>query len=139
MRMRVSGGLAGPAVIIAVALPALEMLGIYLVSRQIGWGWTLAWLVADVWLGLRLIRSPQGDLAARLRQTMERGEHPLGEIWASGRRLLAGVLLIVPGPGSDLLALLLLLWPARRQPLPPPSATPPGEARIIEGEFRREE
>jgi len=124
--------------IIALAVPALEMVGIYQIAQRIGWGWTLLWLIAAIWAGVALIRAQHSDLPARLKQAIARGETPFGEIWASGRRLLAGVLLILPGAGSDLLAILLLLWPTARTPVPLVPARP-DEAEVIEGEFRREE
>ena len=138
MSMRVAGGVAWLAAIIAVAVPVLEMVGIYQIAQRVGWGPTLLWLIGAAWGGVALIRAQHSDLPARLKQALARGEAPFGEIWASGRRLLAGVLLILPGAGSDLLAMLLLLWPTRRTPAPP---TPPrrGESEVIEGEFRREE
>jgi UPF0716 protein FxsA len=143
--MRFAGGIAWLAVIIAVAIPALEIVGIYQIAQRIGWGLTLLWLIAAIWAGATLIRAQQGDLPARLSRAFARGEAPFAEIWASGRRLLAGVLLILPGAGSDLLALLLLLWPTARAPARQPPAEGPsatarrGEADIIEGEFRRED
>ena len=140
MRVRVAGGAAWLVAIIAVAIPALEMVGIYQISLWIGWGWTLLWLISAIWAGVALIRAQHSDLPARLKQAVARGEAPFGEIWAGGRRLLAGVLLILPGAGSDLLALLLLLWPTSRSALPDPAARPPGgEREVIEGEFRRED
>jgi UPF0716 protein FxsA len=91
----------------------------------------------------------------RLQQAMAQGHPPFGLLWASGRRFLAGVLLIIPGPMSDFIALILLLWPrpklAPLGPLGPDradSARPQGAARtksgeasgdVIEGEFRRED
>lgn len=145
MSMRVRGGVAWLALIIAVAVPALEMVGIYQIAQRIGWGWTLAWLITAIWAGVALIRAQHSDLPARLKQAMAQGESPFGPIWASGRRLLAGVLLILPGAGSDLLALLLFLWPSpRTAPARPASSMPPapsarGEPDIIEGEYRRED
>jgi len=144
MSMRVTGGAAWLALIIAIAIPALEIVGIYQIAQKIGWGWTLLWLISAIWIGATLIRAQHSDLPARLKQAMERGENPFGEVWASGRRLLAGILLILPGAGSDLLALLLLIWPTARAPSgmppsPPPPNAPPGEGDVIEGEFRRED
>lgn len=140
MSIRVTGGVAWLALIIAVAIPALEIVGIYQIAQTIGWGWTLVWLISAIWIGATLIRAQHGDLPARVKQALERGEAPFGEIWAGGRRLLAGVLLILPGAGSDVLALLLLLWPTARTPAPtPPPTARPGEPEVIEGEFRRED
>ena len=140
MRLAMMGAVPWLVAIIAVAIPALEMVGIYQISLWIGWGWTLLWLISAIWAGVALIRAQHSDLPARLKQAVARGEAPFGEIWAGGRRLLAGVLLILPGAGSDLLALLLLLWPTSRSALPDPAVRPPGgEREVIEGEFRRED
>ena len=140
MTMRVAGGAAWLAVIIAVAIPALEMVGIYQIAQRIGWGWTLLWLIAALWAGVSLIRAQHSDLPARLSRALARGENPFGALWASGRRLLAGILLILPGAGSDLLALLLWLWPPARTPAPvPPPTAARGETEVIEGEFRRDD
>lgn len=138
-------GLSG---IIAVAIPALEIVGIYLVGSRIGLGLTLLWLVAAMLLGAAVIREEQASFMPRLQQAMAQGQAPFALLWASGRRFLAGVLLIVPGPFSDVVALLLLLWP---RPKLAPSAREPDEpmqperprrdanGEVIEGEFRRED
>jgi len=142
----------GFAGIIAVAIPALEIVGIYLVGSRIGLGWTLLWLVAAVIYGGMVIRQEQASFMPRLQQAMAQGQPPFALIWASGRRFLAGVLLIVPGPFSDFIALILLLWPQPKlapvAPVQPdsfrPDANPPGarggvKGDVIEGEFRRED
>lgn len=135
MKVHLAGNAIWLAAIIAIAIPALEMVGIYQIAQRIGWGYTLLWLFAAAWTGVTLIRTQHSDLPARVMQAISRGETPLGEIWASGRRLMAGVFLILPGAGSDLLALLLLMWPTARRSMPR-SAPHDG---IIEGEFRRED
>ncbi len=145
----------GFAGIIAVAIPALEIVGIYLVGSRIGLGWTLIWLVAAVIGGGMVINQERASFMPRLQQAMAQGHPPFGLLWASGRRFLAGVLLIVPGPFSDSIALILLLWP--RPKLAPLGASAPdqtesgrpqgpsraksGEAggEVIEGEYRRED
>lgn len=61
-----------------------------------------------------------------------------GMVFDSGRRMLAAVLLLLPGMVSDLFALFLLLVPNRSLPLPlatSPSAMP----KTVDGEFRRVE
>lgn len=124
--------------IIAVAFLALEMLGIVLVGREIGVLATLFWLFAAVIAGSWVIRHAGAGFMARLARGLHQQQAPFGLIWATGRRFMAGVLLILPGPVSDFMALILLLWPS-----PPAGPTPRprnvGEDGIIEGEFRREQ
>jgi UPF0716 protein FxsA len=65
------------------------------------------------------------------------GQHPLQSLKASGLRFLAGLLLILPGAASDLLALVLLAWAGfRPPPHRPPGGGPAGD-EVIEGEYRR--
>jgi UPF0716 protein FxsA len=138
----------GFAGIIAVAIPALEIVGIYQIGSNIGLGWTLFWLLAAMLAGGAVIRQEQALFMPRLQQALQQGQAPFALLWASGRRFLAGVLLIIPGPFSDFIAVLLLLWPRPKlAPLPPdredpsrPQATPRGSGGdVIEGEFRRED
>ncbi len=116
--------------IIAVAFLALEIVGIYLIGKQVGGLATAIWLLLDGLLGVLVIRRAGADFPALLR------EAPLGLIWATGRRFLGGALLILPGPFSDLIALPLLLWPS---PPTPPTRRTAAHDDVIEGEFRREE
>jgi len=138
-------GLSG---IIAVAVPALEIVGIYLVGSRIGLGLTLLWLVAAMLLGAAVIREEQASFMPRLQQAMAQGQAPFALLWASGRRFLAGVLLILPGPFSDVVALLLLLWPRPKlapvaqepvEPMQPERPRRSANGEVIEGEFRRED
>lgn len=139
----------GFAGIIAVAIPALEIVGIYLVGSRIGFWPTLLWLLAAVIVGGYVIGQERATFMPRLQQMLAQGQPPFALLWASGRRFLAGVLLILPGPFSDLIALPLLLWPSPKL-MPPPAAEAGGAARsetkprgvpgdVIEGEFRRED
>ncbi|MCU0841580.1 MAG: FxsA family protein [Thiobacillaceae bacterium] len=124
-------------VIIALGVPALELVGIYLIWREIG-AWTLIWLAGAALLGIWLLRQEHVAFVPRIAQAVLDGHTPFAVLFASLRRVMAGLLLIFPGAGSDLLAVLLLLWPGRRPPEspPPPRARPP-QGEVIDGEFRR--
>lgn len=124
-------------VIIALGLPALELVGIYLIWQQLG-VWTLVWLVTAALVGIRLLRREHLDFMPRLAQSVMGGHTPLSVMLVSLRRVLAALLLVFPGIGSDFLALILLLWPGGRPPRRPPPrpSTRQGET-VIEGEYRR--
>jgi len=133
-------GIAG---IIAVAILALEIVGMALVGGQIGFLATLLWLVADLFLGSWLIRNTGVGFMPELMQSAQTGRDPLSALWRTGRRFLAGLLLIFPGFFSDLIALVLLLS-SGLPPAPgqrPPAGSPAGrrDDGVIEGEFRRED
>lgn len=123
--------------IIALAFPVLEIVGIYRVWQMAGF-WTLAWLALAGVLGIALIAAERVAFLPRLAEAMLTGRHPLELLFASGQRFLAGVLFILPGAISDIVALFLLLR-AGWSPPPPRPGRPagPGEAEVIEGEFRR--
>jgi UPF0716 protein FxsA len=137
--------------IIAVALPALEMVGIYQIGSRIGLAWTLVWLIGSALAGIAVIRTAHEEFVPRLSQAVALGQAPFSALWVSGRRFLAGVLLILPGIISDVLALILLLWPV--PDLPPADAAAQGargpqagmgrpgpgnerEGDVIEGEYK---
>ena len=116
---------------ILLGFPLLEFWVALLLAQKIGW-WLLPWLIGAVIVGITLIREQQFTLLGRVMRAAQQGGDPFQAIFASGRILLAGLLLIFPGVVSDGLALLLLVWP--RSQLPP--AAP---SNVIEGEFRRED
>jgi UPF0716 protein FxsA len=138
-----------------LSFPVLEAIGIFWVASVIG-GWVLLWLLLAAVAGVMLIRVERVVWGARLMFSMQSGENPLASLFASGRILLAGGLLVFPGFISDAIALVLLLIPGtwdRRaaDPLRPanddmasPASAPRWEAgasstpKTIEGEFKRE-
>ena len=123
-------------VILALMFPLLEALGIFWVAQRIGW-WAIVWLAAAGLAGLLLIRIERTAWSLRVLSTLRAGT-PLGaSLFASGRVLIAGVLLVFPGFISDIIAVLLLIWPGTRlrRPAPIPRAA---NEEILEGEFRRE-
>ena len=123
--------------IIALGLPALELVGIYLIWQRIG-AWTLVWLAGAAFVGIWLLRREHLDFLPRLAQAALHGHTPFAVLFSTARRVLAAVLFIFPGAGSDLLAVLLLLWPSGRPPRQPPPRTesaPPDV--VIEGEYTR--
>jgi len=117
--------------VILLGFPIIELWVAVLVAQKIGW-WLLLWFIVSAVLGINLIREQQFAVFGRVSGAFQRGEDPLPAVFATGRKMIAGLLLIFPGVVSDVLALLLLLWPGGRgKPLPP--------SDIIEGEYRREE
>lgn len=134
-----------------MAFPLLELYGIVRVWGLMG-AWTLAWLLLAVLAGAALIAVERVAFLPGVAASVLAGDSPLTALKTSGLRFLAGILLILPGVMSDVLAVLLLLWAGLRPipaPVPPPGPRPqpgagPGprtNARtgddVIEGEYRR--
>lgn len=122
--------------IIAVGLPALELVSLYPLWQRIG-AWTLAWLVLAAAAGIWLLRREHRAFLSELMQAMAYGHTPLGVLLASFRRIIAALLLIFPGIFSDGLALVLLAWPGGRPPWPRRQGLRPAADDVIEGEYRR--
>ncbi len=126
----------GWIVLLLLSFPVLEAIGIFWVADAIG-GWVLLWLLLAAVAGVMLIRVERLAWGARLLFSVQSGAHPLAALFASGRMLLAGGLLVFPGFISDAIALVLLLMPGtwgrrRADPLRPANDD------ILEGEFKRE-
>jgi UPF0716 protein FxsA len=134
-----NGFLARSWPIIALAFPVLEIIGIVLLWERIGF-WTLLWLLLAALAGAALIALERMAFLPGLAASLLNGGHPFVALKASGLRFLAGLLFIFPGPVSDVLALILLLWSGFRPAGPAPARRPPGRAAnddVIEGDWRR--
>lgn len=123
-------------VILMLGFPVLEAYVLFKLAGHFGW-WVLAWLVAAAVLGLALIRLERVVWGTRMILHLQAGRSPFSALFASGRMFLAGGLLIFPGVISDVMAIVLLLFPGtwRRPRGPMPKAA---NDDVIEGEFRRE-
>ncbi|MBT9538686.1 FxsA family protein [Thiobacillus sp.] len=124
-------------VLLLLSFPVLEAIGIFWAARYIG-GWVLLWLLLAAVAGVMLIRVERVAWGARLLFSVQSGANPLASLFASGRILLAGGLLVFPGFISDVLALVLMLMPGSwgKRKLDPMR---PANDDILEGEFRREQ
>ncbi len=117
-----------------LGFPVLEAWVLFRLGELIGM-WVLVWLVAAAVLGLFLIRFEKLAWALRVANQLRQQRSPVTALLTSARTLVAGVLLIFPGVVSDLLALIVLVWPLPKGRPPQPGST----QGIIEGEFRRED
>lgn len=137
-----------------IALVGLPILEIYLLIKlfgALGFVLTLALLLGAAGLGMSLLRSQGLTTWLKVQNALARGELPAHEMLESGLVALGGLLLVLPGFASDILALICLI-PATRKPLAlyllqhvtilqpgaPAGAAPEGP-KTIEGEFRRED
>lgn len=99
-------------VVLAILL-AFPVADVWLTLRVANWSGIPAWLFlgGSFVVGLLLLRSERIAFRARTVAAL-RGDHALMPgLLDSGRKVLAGFLLVLPGVVSDVVALLLLLFP----------------------------
>ncbi len=120
--------------IIVLSFPALEIYTLLIAYHFIGW-WVLVLLVLSALVGMTLIAEERIAFFARMVMSLQKGGSPFRALVQSGRTMIAGVLLIFPGLLSDVLALLVLLFPLRWFGRPSRSS---GQEDVIEGEFSRD-
>lgn len=142
-----------PFFLVFLALTALEILILIQVGSWLGALPTIGLVILAAAAGMLLLRWQGFSMARRIRETLLRGEWPANEMMAGTLVMIAGILLILPGFLSDILALLLLLPWLRRtlighlpggRDADTGHGPGSGQARhqrppyVIEGEFRRE-
>lgn len=148
--------------VLVIALPVLEVLLLVWVGRTIGWGWTIALLLAGLGLGLALMRVAgvaafqavagpirdrqpyvEIDPATGAAQTVHPSGQPSAEeiqrtatsLRESGLLFVSGLLFAIPGFLTDVLAAVLALPFVRRwaaRRLPEPE--PRSAPTVIRGE-----
>lgn len=98
--------------VVLVAIVA-ELASIAIVSDLVGWLATMALLAGAVMLGMTVLAGRGVAIMGRAAAAMQGGE-PVGPVVVDGALVaLAGVLFIVPGFVTDVVALLLLVPPVR--------------------------
>lgn len=143
--------------LIALILLAFPIAEIWLlIELADAYGWLLlAYLVGIGYLGLQLIRQEKANFNQRVLHNITVGGNPLGVMFGSARNMIAGMLLLLPGVLTDVIAAVLLLIPIKSQPStntqyqnphqeqPYQNASyqekPSANDDVIEGEFRRED
>ncbi len=97
------------------------------------------WLAGSAGAGLWVLANERGQFRARALASF-RGDSLMRGLLDSGRRVLAGVLLVVPGLLTDVLALLLLMLPINQRggfgPQPVAAGRAAGQ-RTLDGDYRR--
>lgn len=146
--------------LLVLALPLLEIAALIKLGQVWGFWPVVLVIVATGILGLRIIQSQGLATFGRIQDAMAAGREPHEALADGALRLLAGVLLLLPGPMTDTLGLLLLAPPIRRflagamfrnavvtsswtvretsrTAAPGRQRPPPGGGKVIEGEFER--
>ncbi|MES2637099.1 MAG: FxsA family protein [Pseudomonadota bacterium] len=101
-------------VLILLAFPFAELFLLISLADAYGW-WLLIYLVVIGFLGLQLIRGEKLLLTAKMMQSLTSGGNPVKTMIGSARNMIAGVLLIIPGIITDIIAVVLLFLPVNKQ------------------------
>jgi UPF0716 protein FxsA len=127
--------------LIVLAFPVLDLIATVRFARWTGvpvWIWFGIATVA----GFFLLRNERLNFRAKTAAAMHGEQSLLRGLVDSGRKVLAGVLFLLPGVISDVIALVLLALPlnvGRGMGPQPAAAGPPRGSRAdaIDGEYRR--
>lgn len=95
--------------LLILAFPVLEIWGLFYFGAKLGFVNTVFWLLAAGVLGFGLIRAQGLYLLTNVQASLAKGQLPADKIFHSLLMFVAGVLLIVPGFFTDLLALILII------------------------------
>jgi UPF0716 protein FxsA len=127
---------------ILLAFPIAEIWLLIDLAEVYGW-WLGLYLVLVTYLGWRLIQEEKQLLAGRMMQTLMQSPSPNLSILGGLKNLLAGILLVIPGVMTDLIAVLLLLIPTakplKRSPFQDEASSKSANDDVIEGEYTRED
>lgn len=96
-----------------IALPVIEIALFVKTAQAIGVVATVAAAILAGVVGVALVKRQGLETAMRARSQLDRGELPVGEVFDGLCLAAAGLLLLLPGFFTDILALLLLLPPVR--------------------------
>jgi UPF0716 protein FxsA len=126
-----------------ILFPIMEIWLLIHLAEQYGW-WLGLYLVLVTYLGWRLIQEEKQKMMSRMLESLTQGVMPNIAILMGFKNLLAGVLLVVPGIISDVIAVCLLLIPSGNQPsnsekFKHTSNESQDSGSVFEGEFTREE
>jgi UPF0716 protein FxsA len=131
-------------IVLAIVL-ALPMADLYVTARVARWtGIPLwIWLAGSFFAGTLLLRNERIEFRMKTVAALHGEQAVLRGLLDSGRRVLAGMLLMLPGIVSDIFALLLLALPLNVgrsfEPLPASAGGSPRrrDYDAIDGTFRR--
>ena len=115
-----------------LASPIIEILILVRMGSINGW-LPFAWVLAAIAAGWLLIWQERTLFIPRLFGALQARAAIPQILFQTGRRFIAGVLLIMPGVLTDIAALVLLVWPAGQKAVPRAA-----NDDVIEGAFRRE-
>ncbi len=124
-------------IVLLLILLGFPVLDLYVTIRFAAWTGVPVWfwLGAGLIAGWTLLRTERGAFRAKSHAALSGRAPLLSSLLDSGRKVLAGVLFILPGIVSDVAALLLLALPINLTTRLQPQGG--GAGKILDGEYRR--
>lgn len=114
--------------------PVAEIFSIFWLASEIGGFWTFCWLVAAFLLGALMLRHHKLAVMLALFGDLRNGTLTPRALLRVARYYLAALFFMIPGPLSDVAAIVLLLpWGGSSEP------PRPVDDGVIEGEYRHVE
>ena len=95
--------------LVILVWPLLEIAGLVWLSDRIGLGLALGSVVLGFLAGMALLRRTGLQAVQKLRLAIDRGQEPGHTLIDAASFAVAGILLVVPGPISDAVAVLVML------------------------------
>jgi len=95
--------------VIILLMPILEIAGFIVVGKAIGLWPTLALIMLTSMLGLIILRNGGLRVVRNLQNAGRTGNQPAEALVSGGMRVIAGILLFVPGFITDIIGLLMLV------------------------------
>ena len=131
-------------IVLAIVL-AFPLADLFVTARLARWSgvplWI--WLSGSFLAGLLLLRNERIEFRTRMVAALHGEQWLMRGLLDSGRRVLAGILLMAPGILSDIIALMLLALPLnlgrRFEPLPAAADRSSSAGTALDGEYRRVE
>lgn len=121
--------------IILLAFPVAEIYLLITLGQRYGW-WLILYLVVITYLGLQLIRGERQLMSAKMMESLRAGGNPIKTIMGSARNMVAGVLLVIPGVITDVIAAILLLIPIQQPKVSPNAGSYQTDASGYEANFK---
>lgn len=101
---------------LVILLPFLELYLLLKLGQWIGALPTVGLVIGTALLGIWILKFESRRLSLQMQSALNHGQPPIQQISDAAALMMAGVLLILPGPLSDILG--LVLWiPITRRPL----------------------
>jgi UPF0716 protein FxsA len=121
--------------IILLAFPVAEIYLLIILGQRYGW-WLILYLVVITYLGLQLIRGEKQVMSAKVMQSLKAGGNPMKTIMGSARNMVAGILLVIPGIMTDVIAVILLLIPIQQPKVSPKTGSYQTDTSGFEANFK---